>query len=165
MKEHAFVRLCRARDLLRSTCASNVALPEIADAANMSTFHFVRSFQALFGQTPHRYRIQARIQIARELLARGEYSVTQTCLEVGFASVGSFSSLFSREVGMAPRAFQRAARTSVSVPGGLSLQLFPGCLSLMAQLPRDGSAIFEKSPSCARGTLQPHSAETSCASN
>ncbi|HEU4663907.1 MAG TPA: AraC family transcriptional regulator [Dokdonella sp.] len=135
MIDPAFARLCRARDFLRDTCADNPPLTEAAAVAHLSLFHFVRRFDALFGLTPHRWRTQARIQQARELLARGGHSVTDTCIELGFSSVGSFSNLFQRHVGVSPRAFQRAARLSVAVSGWPPPLHFPGCLSLMARLP------------------------------
>jgi len=61
--------------------------------------------------------------------------VTDVCMEVGFSSLGSFSSLFARRLGEAPSAYQRRVRTSVQVPGGLPAVLAPGCLSLMSRLP------------------------------
>ncbi|HEY6940680.1 AraC family transcriptional regulator [Dokdonella sp.] len=135
MSNPAFTRLCRARDFLRETCAENPPLAQAAAVANMSLFHFVRRFDALFGLTPHRWRTQARIRQARELLARGDHSVTDTCIELGFSSAGSFSNLFRRHVGMSPREFQRIAHCSVAVSGWPPPAHFPGCLSLMARLP------------------------------
>jgi hypothetical protein len=52
-------------------------------------------------------------------------------MEVGFSSLGSFSSLFSRRVGVPPTLYRRQARASIRVPGTLPELLFPGCLSLM----------------------------------
>jgi len=106
--------------------ASSVA--EIAREVGISPFHFIRQFHAVFGVTPHQYRIDTRLQAARHLLADGRSSVTDVCMEVGFSSLGSFSALFSRRFGESPRAYRRrAART----PHDLT----PGCLSLMAHLP------------------------------
>jgi len=144
MRDPTFVRLCRARDVLRDPTAGNLTLPMIAAVANMSTFHFVRAFEALFGKTPHQYRTHVRMHRARELLARGEHSVTDACMELGYASVGSFSSLFTREVGVAPAAFRRAARASISVSGFLPQDFFPGCLSLLCRLPRDAFRNFRE---------------------
>jgi AraC-like DNA-binding protein len=52
------------------------------------------------------------------------------CMEVGMSSLGSFSDLFLRRVGVAPSEYRHRAR--VLVPG--IVPLFPGCLSLMAFL-------------------------------
>ena len=91
----------------------------------------------------------------------GEHSVTDVCMEVGFSSLGSFSTLFTRRLGEAPSAYQRRVRTSVQVPGGLPAVLAPGCLSLMSRLPpsafpRPLVAVFEKRLSYAQ--VKVHSA-------
>ena len=56
-------------------------------------------------------------------------------MEVGFSSLGSFSALFRRRVGMTQSLFRRRARTLVQVPGALEREFEPGCLSLMGRLP------------------------------
>ena len=88
----------------------------------------------MFGVTPHQFRIQARLDAAKHMLAMGRHSVTDVCLEVGFSSLGSFSALFTRRVGEAPSAYRRRVRTMIQVPAGLPADLTPGCLSLMGQL-------------------------------
>jgi AraC-like DNA-binding protein len=108
----------------------------------MSPFQFIRQFQALFGETPHQFRIRARLEKAKQLLALSDYSVTDVCMEVGFTSLGSFSDLFARRVGSAPSAYRRQIRSSEHLPGKLSEELTPGCLTLMAA----AFAIFEKQP-------------------
>ena len=115
----------------------------------MSPFHFIRQFQAVFGETPHQLRIQARLERAKHLLALSDYSVTDVCMEVGFSSLGSFSDLFSRRVGLPPSAYRRRVRVFMPAPDGLSPQLAPGCLTLMAA----AFAIFEKRPHPSSATL------------
>jgi AraC-like DNA-binding protein len=140
-----FGRLCRARDLLRHGGDEPLSIRDIARDADVSPFHFIRQFEAVFGRTPHQYRIDSRIERAKNLLATGELSVTDVCLEVGFSSLGSFSTLFANRVGEAPSNFRRRywalGRPSAVTDGSL----YPGCLTLMWQLPA-AAAIFEKHP-------------------
>ncbi|HLK21870.1 MAG TPA: AraC family transcriptional regulator [Bryobacteraceae bacterium] len=145
LEREAFGRLCRARDLLREVREQRLPIPEVAREAGMSPFHFIRRFEALFGATPHQFRIQSRLEDAKLLLARGEHNVTEVCLEVGFESLGSFSDLFARRVGMTPSAYQRSARVLVQVPADFPpLKMFPGCLSLMAYLPAEAFRNFQE---------------------
>jgi AraC-like DNA-binding protein len=107
---------------------------DLARELHISPFHFIRQFEAVFGLTPHQFRIQARLDRARHLLAMGEHSVTDVCMEVGFSSLGSFSSLFARRLGSpvrlsAARPHERAGARRAS------RLLAPGCLSLMSRLP------------------------------
>ena len=109
----AFARLCRARDMLREVHDVPLAIDEVAREAAMSPFHFIRQFHALFGDTPHQFRTRARLDRARHLLALGDHSVTDVCMEVGFSSLGTFSRTFRDIVGETPSRF----RARGPVPG------------------------------------------------
>ena len=100
-------RLERARDLIDRQFASALDLDRMAREACLSRYHFLRSFQRQFGETPHRYLTRRRMSRARELLRGGELSVTEVCFAVGFESLGSFSSLFRRLHGEPPDHFRR----------------------------------------------------------
>ena len=125
------VRLARARERLHDCTVGPLSVDEVAREASMSTGHFIRLFAAVFGETPHQYRIRARLERAKHLLALDEGSVTEVCLEVGFSSLGSFSDLFARRVGVAPSEYRRRLRPLIQVPRTLPPVLVPGCLSLM----------------------------------
>ena len=101
-------------------------IEELARELRISPFHFIRQFEAVFGVTPHQYRIQVRLDRAKRLLAMQRRSVTEVCMEVGFSSLGSFSTLFTRRFGETPSEYRRRVQTA---------DLVPGCLSLMARVP------------------------------
>jgi AraC-like DNA-binding protein len=128
-------RLARARDVLHDRGEGAPTVAAAAKEAAMSPCHFIRTFKAVFGATPRQARIDARIERARQLLALDTASVTEICFAVGFSSLGSFSALFARRVGVAPSAYRRDARALVQVPGTLPPLLYPGCFSLMARWP------------------------------
>jgi len=144
MTHSTLIRLCRARDLLREAQDESISIRAAAREAELSTFHFIRQFHAVFGETPHQFRINARLERARHLLALGEHSVTDVCMEVGFSSLGSFSDLFARRVGAPPSVYRRQVRSLVQVPELLPLELYPGCLTLMCRVPGFPFAISEK---------------------
>ena len=133
LRHEGFRRLCLARDLLRESREPSPTIEQLAREVGISPFHFIRQFEAVFGVTPHQFRIASRLELAKQLLAGGEYSVTDVCMEVGFSSLGSFSTLFAERVGEAPSAYRRRISTLISVPS--VLHLTPGCLSLMGALP------------------------------
>ena len=95
-------RLCRARTYIDECYDLPLDLNEISKQACLSRYHFLRLFREAFATTPHQYLIQRRIEKAKELLRSRRISVTDVCFEVGFQSLGSFSSLFRRRVGDAP---------------------------------------------------------------
>jgi AraC-like DNA-binding protein len=106
-----------ARDLLREEQDRPLTIDDVAREAAMSPFHFIRRFSAVFGDTPHQVRIKARLDRARHLLASGERSVTESCMEVGFSSHGSFSALFARRVGVSPMSSWRSNPTPIRSAG------------------------------------------------
>jgi AraC-like DNA-binding protein len=128
-------RLSRARDLLHQSLDAKLTLDQVAREAALSRSEFIRAFKAVFGQTPHQVRIEARLDLAKRLLVTESMSVTDVCAAAGFASLGTFSHVFSRRIGASPTAFRREARTLVQVPGMLPLRLYPGCFTLMWYLP------------------------------
>jgi AraC-like DNA-binding protein len=140
----AFRRLCRARDLLLALEEPLPSVGAIAQDVGLSPFQLIRQFEAVFGLTPHQFRTATRIDSAKRLLARGELSVTEICLEVGFSSLGSFSDLFARRVGISPSLYRRQVRTLVQVPRTSGEVPAPGCLSLIAHLPVNAFAILKK---------------------
>jgi AraC-like DNA-binding protein len=146
LRHGGFRRLCLARDMLVEPALTPRLLADIAREVGMSPSHLIRQFAAVFGTTPHQVRIESRIDRAKQLLASGEYTVTDACMEVGFSSLGSFSTLFLTRVGETPSAYRRRARAFVSVPGLPPQELFPGCLSLLARLPASAHAIFREAP-------------------
>lgn len=100
-------RLCRARDLMRAQHAEPLRLDLLAREAGLSRFHFLRTFRDAFGMTPHEYLTRVRLDRAKQLLAADEGSVTSVCFDVGFRSVGSFSTLFAERVGCPPSAWRK----------------------------------------------------------
>ena len=129
------LRLIRARDLLHQALDEKLTLDQLAREAALSPGQFIRSFKALFGDTPHQVRIAARLEQAKKLLITDSMSVTDVCVTVGFSSLGTFSFEFARRVGSAPSAFRREARALVQVPGLLPPKLYPGCFMLMRYWP------------------------------
>ncbi|MFP3915012.1 MAG: helix-turn-helix domain-containing protein [Actinomycetota bacterium] len=99
-------RLLRARDLMDRQYWRSLDIDRLADAALMSPAHFIRSFKAAFGETPHRYLQRRRVERAMHLLRTSDRSVTDICMSVGFSSLGSFSRTFTAIVGETPSSFR-----------------------------------------------------------
>ena len=123
--------LARARDQL---CAldESPAVTELAAQAGLCPGPFIRRFAALYGDTPHQLRVRHRLHHARQLLGADQLSVTRVCLEVGFSSHGSFSTLFRRRFGVSPSQYRRQARTLVQVQGPRAHDITPHCFDLFA---------------------------------
>ncbi|MGW0245716.1 helix-turn-helix domain-containing protein [Nocardia goodfellowii] len=125
--------LRRARDLADRNYADALNLDELASAAGISKFHFLRAFAAVYGKTPAVYLAERRIERAQDLLRSTNLTVTEICMLVGYSSLGSFSSKFRQLVGVSPSEYQ--AKFAGSAPH------IPGCFIFMHGLsdrtPRD----------------------------
>jgi AraC-like DNA-binding protein len=108
-------RMLRARDAMDRAYAQPLDLPTLAGIANVSEAHFIRTFRATFGETPHRYLQRRRVERAMFLLRATGRSVTDVCLDVGFGSLGTFSRSFRDIVGETPSAY-RERGPIVAVP-------------------------------------------------
>jgi AraC-like DNA-binding protein len=102
----------------------------------MSPYHFIRLFKSVFGETPKQCQLDARLEKAKHLLLMTDSSITNISLDAGFSSMGTFSYVFARRVGLAPRGYRKKIRSMVSSPGEVPSQLIPGCFSLMCLPPK-----------------------------
>jgi AraC family transcriptional regulator len=105
-RQELWRRVNLARDYLHAHLGTRVSLCEVARAACLSPFHLLRVFQAAFEQSPHQYLTERRLDRAKFLLEKTSVPVTAICLNCGFSSLGSFSSLFRGSCGMSPRAWR-----------------------------------------------------------
>src|SRR6059036_2780832 len=80
----------------------------VASVAHLSRAHFIRTFRATFGETPHRYLQRRRVERSMWLLRETDRSVTEVCLDVGFTSLPTFSRTFRGIVGVSPVAYRRS---------------------------------------------------------
>ena len=118
------MHLRRARDHIDRHYAAPLDLEALARVAGVSKYHFARCFEAAYGETPIRYLTRRRIERAQDLLRGANLTVTEICMLVGFASLGSFSTRFRQLVGESPTAYRdRWARL-----GGARV---PGCYLFM----------------------------------
>src|SRR4051812_20601250 len=102
-------RMLRARDAMDRGYAQPLDIPALARIAHVSEAHFIRTFRATFGETPHRYLQRRRVERAMFLLVQTDRSVTDVCLDVGFGSLGTFSRTFRAIVGESPTAYRARA--------------------------------------------------------
>jgi AraC-like DNA-binding protein len=119
-------RLLRARDAMDRAYAEPLDVPTVAAIAHVSEAHFIRSFGAVFGETPHRYLQRRRVERSMFMLRETDRSVTDICFDVGFTSLGTFSRTFTRIVGETPSAYRLGNGPIVA----------PHCVQLAAMRPR-----------------------------
>jgi AraC-like DNA-binding protein len=119
---HPARHLQRAKDLADARYSDPLDVDDLAAAAGLSRAHFSREFRGTFGETPHAYLLSRRLERAAALLRNTDHSVFDICLDVGLASVGSFTTSFKRMFGTAPTAYRDAH------PPAAERALVPACI-------------------------------------
>jgi transcriptional regulator GlxA family with amidase domain len=102
----------RMSEVLRYMAAHAAAPHKIAGLARMghlSPYHFLRSFKAVTGVTPHQWLLRTRLRNAAEKLVETHAPVTDIALDVGFEDLSNFTRSFRAEFGASPREYRLAA--------------------------------------------------------
>ncbi|HYE54286.1 MAG TPA: AraC family transcriptional regulator [Chitinophagaceae bacterium] len=103
-----YQRIAAAKMFIDENFQETIGLDDISSRAYLSRFHFHRLFTRIYRRTPHQYLTQKRLDRAKDLLSENR-PVTEVCNEVGFESIGSFSTLFKKEIGYAPQYYRNLA--------------------------------------------------------
>ncbi|WP_306204628.1 helix-turn-helix domain-containing protein [Actinoplanes sp. RD1] len=106
-REDARVR--KAVALMRERLADPLTLADLAAAAYLSPYHFVRVFKQATGETPGRHLTRLRVREAARLLDAG-HTVTAVARRCGFSSPSHLSTAFLREFGVRPSHYRLRSR-------------------------------------------------------
>jgi AraC-like DNA-binding protein len=118
----------------------SITLTELAAEVFVSPFHFSRIFAKATGVTPGRYLTAVRLFEAKRLLLTTSLTVSDVVCSVGYSSVGTFTSRFTRAVGMTPTQYREPEVSELLVALAPSFRRLPplqlvrsagrGCASL-----------------------------------
>ena len=124
---YQFKKICAGKDYITENFLQPFCLAEAANHACMSPYHFLRVFKKTFGETPNAYLIRLRIETAKRLLITENIHIMDVCEHVGYESLGSFSSLFVKHVGMPPTLYRRTIWQLSIEPFRYPIQAIPAC--------------------------------------
>lgn len=103
---------------MRERLDEPLTLKDMAKIAYISPFHFNRVFHRIAGIPPSQFLYALRLETAKHLLLTTERSVTEVCYEVGYNSLGTFTTRFTQLVGLSPCRLRRLAHhlTKIALP-------------------------------------------------
>jgi AraC-like DNA-binding protein len=130
-------RLLRARDAMDRAYAEPLDVASVAAVAHLSEAHFIRSFRAVFGETPHRYLQRRRVERSMFLLRETDRSVIDICFDVGFSSRGTFVRTFREIIGETPTEYRLRHEPMVA----------PTCYQMAATRPVGSARVAAQSSS------------------
>ena len=85
-------------------------LDDLAAVAHLSRFHFSNRYKALTGYSPIKHFLHMKIEYACQLLDSSDLSVKAIAAELGYGDPLYFSRLFTKTIGMSPRAYRGSVR-------------------------------------------------------
>lgn len=95
-----------ARERIDDDPAAGLTLADLAAAAGLSRYQFLRAFTRLTGLPPHAYLLQRRVQRARQLV-RGGLPLAEAAAASGFSDQSHMTRCFVRSLGLTPGAYAR----------------------------------------------------------
>ena len=103
-----FERVARAKDYMAEHLDQPILLKELAAAAGLSSFYFLRTFKRVTGMPPHAYLNQIRLERARALLCAGE-PPAQVAAALGFTDQSHLIRRFKAAFGVTPGQYRAAS--------------------------------------------------------
>ncbi|NOS92438.1 MAG: helix-turn-helix domain-containing protein [Cyclobacteriaceae bacterium] len=100
-------KLQLALKFMRANLKSGVTLAQLADAANLSPFHFHRLFKSVYERTPLQYFTRLRMKEVCKLLTKTKRPIALVATDCGFEDQSSFIRLFKKEFKLTPLAYRR----------------------------------------------------------
>jgi AraC-like DNA-binding protein len=136
--ERLYERIVAAKVFIDENYKEAINLDEISQKAFLSRYHFHRLFSQVYKKTPHQYLTLKRIEKAKDLLAENK-QVIEVCNEVGFESLGSFSTLFKKEIGFAPTYYRNMAWLKKQQAKAQPKRFIPHCFIESYQLDKSNN--------------------------
>lgn len=102
-------RLLRAISYIEQNLPNPLYLDDIARQACLSKYHFCRMFKKHVGVTPIRFMLSRRIDRAKRLLRRPEFTISSVAIRTGFCDQSEFNKQFKRITGITPSAYRKSA--------------------------------------------------------
>jgi len=106
VRTELYKRIALAKDYMHSLPPGSIDLQQLAAAACISKFHFLRLFKSLYGISPHQYIQQIRMNKAKKLLVNSSFAIQEIADILGFENSQSFSRFFQQNEGVYPTEYR-----------------------------------------------------------
>jgi AraC-like DNA-binding protein len=102
-------RIAHALHRIEAHADEPLSLSDLARAAAMSPYHFLRTFRAVVGMTPHQFTLHTRMHRAAVRLRRTSDSISAIAFMAGFGDLSTFNRRFQRIMGQSPGTYRSSS--------------------------------------------------------
>ena len=96
-----------ARRIINSNLEKEISIEELAVKVNLNRTTLQKVFKEMYGLTVNEYRTKARLQLAKNLLASTDLSITEIAGRSGYANASKFSEVFKKNEGILPKDWRK----------------------------------------------------------
>jgi len=107
VKEELYKRISIAADYMHACYMQNIQLEDIAAAACLSKFHFLRLFRQVYKISPYQYIQNLRLAKACEHLSASQAAINDIAFMLGYENSNSFSRIFHQRMGVYPSQYRQ----------------------------------------------------------
>jgi AraC family transcriptional regulator len=111
-RRNVFLRLLRVRNYMAASCQLDLGIDDFARMASYSPCHFIRAFNAVFGDTPHAVLVEQRLTRAKRLVDESSMAITEIARASGFENRCAFSRSFKRRFGVTATSLRERGRVA-----------------------------------------------------
>jgi len=97
----------RLFEFIEENLDRNLSLEDLAIQVGYGRGHFLKTFRAAAGTSPHQYLLDRRVERAKVMLKKTSTRLVEIATACGFSSQSHFSTEFRRRVGISPRRYRR----------------------------------------------------------
>jgi AraC family transcriptional regulator len=105
-RRHDERRVTAALRHIEAQAHEQITLADLACAAAMSPYHFLRTFRHIVGMTPHQYVLRTRLHRAAVRLRRSSDAISAIAFEEGFDDLSTFNRRFRQIMGASPSRYR-----------------------------------------------------------
>ena len=99
-------RVSRALQVIESAASRELSVGQLAKESGLSPYHFLRTFEAVVGATPHQYILRTRLREAAIRVATGQDKILDVAFDTGFGDVSNFNRAFRAEFRASPKKYR-----------------------------------------------------------
>jgi len=134
-------QIARVREFIEENLHINIETRDLSAVVQRSPAHFSRSFKQAFGEPPHAYVIERRLERACYLMVTTSESLSEIALSVGLSDQAHLCRLFRRAFGQSPSTWRREHK----IPGFNLKGPYRGRILNFRSLGRSGEHTRNKS--------------------